>query len=126
MPPFLRPHTAPLVLAALLFTAGPAPAGPVMYLDSFVVSTSREDCLRDMRRMLEEAGLTGRISPVTFTDARGSRIQDGWDAHHPRLDLSASVKCVPTDETGALGVSGRDPQATWRLYGELHRRLQKL
>ena len=126
MPPFLRPHTAPLVLAALLFTAGPAAAGPVLYLDTFVVSTSREDCLRDMRRMLEEAGLTGRITPVTFTDAKGRRVQDGWDAHHPRLDLSASVKCVPTDETGALGVAGRDPEATWRLYGTLHRRLQAL
>jgi hypothetical protein len=126
MPPVVRPHRALLALAVLLAAPGAGVAGPVLYLDTFVVSTSREECLRDMRRMLEEAGLSARITPVTFTDARGSRIQDGWDAHHPRLDLSASVKCVPTDETGALGVSGRDPQATWHLYGELHRRLQKL
>jgi hypothetical protein len=113
-------------LALLLLLPAPASAGPVLYLDTFVVSTSREDCLRDMRRLLEEAGLTGRITPVTFTDARGRRVQDGWDAHHPQLDLSASVKCVPTDETGAIGVSGRDPEATWRLYGNLHRRMQSL
>ena len=36
----------------------------MLYLDTFVVSTSREDCLRDMRRMLEEAGyrvVNGRL-----------------------------------------------------------------
>jgi len=113
-------------LTLLLLVPAPAPAGPVLYLDTFVVSTSREDCLRDMRRLLQEAGLNGRITPVTYTDARGRRVQDGWDAHHPRLDLSASVKCVSTDETGALGVAGRDPAAPWRLYRELHRRLQSL
>lgn len=97
-----------------------AEAGPATYVNSFTVSKSQAECLRDTREALLKVGMgSDGIAQTSYTDKNGQSIQDGWTADHPSENVSVSFECDARNGMGAFAVSGANHDTTYRIYRTL-------
>lgn len=118
-----HPKVAALALlgwAVSLLAPLSAEAGPSLYANSFVVSTSQADCLKNTRDVLIRAGMKQQdITSMTYKNDAGRDVQNGWSADHPTENISVVFECDARNGMGAIAVSGVNNDATYEVYSRL-------
>jgi hypothetical protein len=101
----------------ILISCSPSFAGPPLYVDSFTVSATQQECLAKMKKVLLASGFAeANIRPTTSTTPQGKSVHDGWDAEHPEMDISVAIECESRKGRGAFGVSGSNNKHVYGIY----------
>ena len=114
-----RAFVSSIVLLAL---GGPAAAGPDVYINTFPVSLTQGECLSETKKILLRAGFSNRsITQATYKAQNGEDIQDGWNATHADVSMTAAIECNAPNGVGAFAISGLNSSLVYGKYKEVFR-----